>query len=146
MEQALELFEKLLAAKPDDLDRKRNVALCHKYLSSYFGATDPRRWHQHALKAAELDAERMRAEPQNAQAKVDYTFDISILGEYHTSQAQYDQALPYYEEALAMRRDLSERDRANAHGRSVLALTLTSVAGVHVLAGRHQRASPLLLE
>src|SRR5262249_15884199 len=36
MQAALETFEKLLAARPADLDRKRNVSLCHKYLATHY--------------------------------------------------------------------------------------------------------------
>jgi eukaryotic-like serine/threonine-protein kinase len=146
MDRALEAFEKLLAAKPDDLDRKRNVALCHKTLSAHVAKRDPARAFQHVRRAAQLDSERLAAEPDNAQAKIDYTFDLSALGDYHSSRREYDDALRQFERALALRRELWAADQANAQARDRLAYMLMRVAEMQMLAGRHRLAAPLLQE
>jgi non-specific serine/threonine protein kinase/serine/threonine-protein kinase len=146
MERALELFQKLLDARPDDLDRKRNVALCHKQLAGYFVIGNPERAQGHSLAAARLDSERLATEPHNAQAKLDYTFDLGTLGDQHLPKREYDEALRYFEEALALRRELWEADRANVYSRNRLAFSLARVGLTHVLAGRHRLARPLLHE
>jgi tetratricopeptide (TPR) repeat protein len=146
MERALKGFETLLAARPDDPDRKRNVALCHKTLSAHFGTRDPSRTFQHARRAAQLDSERVAAEPHNAQAKLDYTFALSALGDYHSYREENDDALRRFERALVLRRELWEADQANVHARNRLAYMLTRVAEMHVRAGRHRLAAPLLQE
>jgi tetratricopeptide (TPR) repeat protein len=146
MQTALEAFDKLLAARPADLDRKRNVSLCHKYLASHFllVAPDEARAHGHARRAAELDAERLAAEPQNAQARMDYTASLGVLADVEVQGRRYDEALRQYERQLALRRELSEADATNVHARYGVAHSLLQIALVHVLAGRpHVAAGPL---
>jgi tetratricopeptide (TPR) repeat protein len=146
MERALEMFQRLLQASPQDPDRKRNVALCHKYLHGVFGELDPPRAFRHALDAARLDSERLAAEPHDAQAKLDYSFDLGAVAHQHVSEQRYDQAISYFEQALALRRELWEADRANAFAANRLAYTLMRLGETHVLAGRPQDAAPLLAE
>jgi tetratricopeptide (TPR) repeat protein len=147
MERALELFEKLLAAKPDDTDRKRNVALCHKMLGTHFRQMgDLDLGLSHAAAAARLDAERVEAEPNNPQAKLDYTFDLSTIGDVHANKREFEEALRSYDPALALRRELWQADPANVYARDRLAFMLTLVARMHFLVGRHAQAAPLLKE
>jgi len=144
MQTALETFDKLLAARPTDLDRKRNVALCHKYLGTHYYDRDEARAYQHVLRAAELDSERFAAEPHNPQVKMDYTIALGMVAEVQARRGRYDEALAQYERQLALRREISAADPANVHARHFLAHTLMQVAEMHVLAGRPRlAASPL---
>ena len=146
MQTALELFERLLARKPDDTDRKRNVALCHKNLVSYFATPDPVRSLRHALSAAQLDSERVAAEPHNAQAKLDYAIDLSVLGDHYLLTNRYAEALPHYEKSLALRRTLAEADPLNTYAAGRLAYILKQTGATHVLADAPASGVPLLLE
>jgi non-specific serine/threonine protein kinase/serine/threonine-protein kinase len=144
--RALEIFQGLLETNPGDIDLKRSVALCHKYLSGSFLTRDPPRAYQHALKAAQLNSERVAAEPHNAQAKLDFTFDLSTLGDYHLARREHDDALRYFEQALVLRRELREADRANTYAWNRLAYMLMRVGETHVLAGQHRLGAPFLRE
>jgi tetratricopeptide (TPR) repeat protein len=146
MVEALDLFQRLLHRGPDDNDRKRNVALCHKNLVGYFATRDPARSLQHALRAAQLDSERLGAEPHNAQAKLDYAIDLSVLGDHYLLTAQYGQALPYYEESLPLRKALAEADPQNVYAAERFIYILQATGGTRVLAGEPGRGVPLLLE
>ncbi len=146
MERALEIFQKLLEAKPEDTSRKRNVALCHKYLGSHFALRDPPRGLRHSLAAAELDSERLSAEPQNAQAKLDYTFSIGQVADFYAAPGQYEKALAERERVLVLRRELWAADRANVYARDRLAFALMQAAELQMISGRQRLAGPLLRE
>ena len=146
MQSALELFERLLARKPDDSDRKRNVALCHKNLVAYFANRDPDRSLRHALSAAQLDSERVAADPHSAQAKLDYAIDLSVLGDHYLLTGRYAEALPQYQKSLDLRRALAAADPRNAYASERLAYILQQTGSTHVLAKEPARGVPLLLE
>jgi tetratricopeptide (TPR) repeat protein len=145
MERSLAIFRQLLAAKPDDGTRKRSVALCHKYLGEHF-LHDRARSLEHLREAARLDGERLAAEPQNPLVRLDYTFDISVLGSYHFKYAEYAEAERLYTQVIEQRRAILAADPADVRARDRLADTLMRQAGVQVLAGRPRAARPFLEE
>jgi tetratricopeptide (TPR) repeat protein len=145
MERALQLFEALLAMKPDDPNRKRNVALCHKTLAAN-RLPDPDRSYAHAQEAVRLDLERVTGDPHDAQARLDYSVDVSILGDLHIERREYAEALEQFELALARRRELWTADAANVYARERLAHSLMRVAYANILLDRHPKAAPLLGE
>jgi serine/threonine protein kinase/tetratricopeptide (TPR) repeat protein len=146
MERALELFERLLNRKPDDTDRKRNVALSHKNLVGYYVQRDTARSLRHAERAAQLDSERVAAEPHNSQAKLDYAIDLSTLGDHYVLQEQYERALAYYEQSIPLRKTLAEADPMNVFAAQRLAYMLQQTGETYVLAGQHARGLPPLLD
>lgn len=146
MERALEIFQRLLDAKPADLNRKRNVALCHKYLGNTTTGLPQAELERHLLEALRLDGERVAAEPLNPQAKLDYTFDLSMLGTQALGRNAPDEAMRRFDEALALRRDLWEADRANVQARDRLAAILMRAGVGRMLAGRTSEGEALLNE
>jgi tetratricopeptide (TPR) repeat protein len=157
MEPALEMFQRLLTAKPDDEGRKRNVALCHRHLAGHFRAGSLRyppevaaarlaAAYQHAATAARLDAERLAARPLDREAKMDYSFDLSVMGDVHVAKREFVEALTQFERALTLRRELAAADAANVQARSRLAYMQMRMAELLVVVGAHARAVPLLKE
>jgi eukaryotic-like serine/threonine-protein kinase len=146
MERSLVIFQQLLAARPQDTVRQRNVALCHKYLGGSVVQLDPQRAVVHMQEAARLDGARLAAEPRNPQAKLDYTFDLSAIAFFHFIRREYAQALPMYEETLRLRREILAGDPADVQARERLADTLMRIGGLHALAGRHGVARGFLQE
>jgi tetratricopeptide (TPR) repeat protein/predicted Ser/Thr protein kinase len=146
MEQAQALFEQLLHAKPGDSDRKRNVALCHKNLAGHFAGRDQDRSLRHSLRAAQLDSERVASDPHHAGAKLDYALDLSTLGDYYMAERMYDEAFRYYEQSLALRRDLADADRTNVYAASRLAFMLMRIGETQMIRGRYAEARRLLGE
>jgi tetratricopeptide (TPR) repeat protein len=149
MERALAIFRTLLERRPDDADRRRNVALCHKYLAGYYALPEAQDWAralQHGDAAARIDSERVQAEPDNAQARLDYAFDLGFLGDYHRNRGELRDALHALEESLALRRQLWAADQADVNPRDRFAYMLMKVAEVHMLMGDAPAAAPLLRE
>jgi eukaryotic-like serine/threonine-protein kinase len=146
MERSLAIFQQLLAARPGDPVRQRNVALCHKYLGGSLAQLDPQRAVVHMQEAARLDGARLAAEPRNPQAKLDYTFDLSAIAFFHLVRREYAQALPMFEETLRLRREILAGDPADVQARERLADTLMRIGGVHALTGRYDIARGFLQE
>jgi eukaryotic-like serine/threonine-protein kinase len=154
MERALELYSRLLAAKPGDSNRKRNVALCHKYMGAILLMSDgsrpvasgSARGLAHLQEAVRLDGERLAAEPHDPQAKLDYSFDLSVLGSSQVDRAEYADAVQSFERVLAVRRELVATDPANVQSRDRLADTLVRLGAAHVMAGQPRQGEPLLRE
>ncbi len=145
MKRSLEISERLLAARPDDLNRKRNVALCHKYLGTSFDVPAEES-EAHLREALRLDRERKDAEPHNPQARLDYSFDLSLLGSHNQQRGRFEAGLVYFEEALALRRELWEADRDNVQARDRLSNMLMRTGATHVFAGAAARGEALLRE
>jgi eukaryotic-like serine/threonine-protein kinase len=146
MEKALDIFQRLLDRRPSDTSRMRNVALCHKNLSGWFETTDRARALEHAQRAAEIDRRRVELEPHNATAKLDYSFDLSMLGSWHSLRGNYRTALGYFEQALAIRRELWEADRADVRARDRMAAMLAYVGHTYVQLGQGAEARRSLEE
>ena len=98
------------------------------------------------MRAAQLDSERVAAEPHNSQAKLDYAIDLSTLGDHYVLQKQYDRALAYYEESIPLRKSLAEADPMNVYAAQRLAYMLQQTGETYVLAGQHARGLPLLFD
>ena len=90
-------FEALLARKPDDADRMRNVALVNKYLGGHLQLdgehAEAERRYQRAL---ELDERRAAAAPASRTVQFDLAIDLANLGSVLAKKGQYAEALGYY--------------------------------------------------
>jgi tetratricopeptide (TPR) repeat protein len=120
--RALETYEALLAAHPDDREAQRNAALTHKTLGSTLSAMDRLdEARAEILKALALDEGRVRADPNSALARLDLSFDVSLLAYLAASQEDYDGALEYWQRTIEMRKSLVDADPkdARAKGRGV---------------------------
>jgi len=111
----LAIYEKLLAGHPDSFEFQRDTALAQKYLGSYYLEYGPKdnclRYFQAAL---ELDRKRAEANPNNAQAQLDATFDLSEIGSYYFYERQDPEAaLQNFQQALQIRRKLLHLDPEN---------------------------------
>jgi len=100
----------------------------------------------HALEAARLDARRIALQPLNAAAKLDYSFDLSTLGDAEVAAGRYDEALRRFREALPIRRELWEKDPANVFAGYRLVYMLARLGETMVLAGESDRAEAPLRE
>jgi tetratricopeptide (TPR) repeat protein len=110
-EQSAAVYEALLARKPSDPDRMRNVALMHKYIAGYllnkseFGRAFP-----HLERAMSLDERRVQAAPGDPQAKMDLSMDISQFGSYYQQRKEIPKAIEYTQKAVAIRREMAAAD------------------------------------
>ena len=130
------LFDALLAKKPDDPDRQRNVALVEKYIGSYH--EDEQAYDTalpHFARALEIDRQRLARQSSRA-AKFDVAVDLSnvAMAENHTGRSA--DAIEHLSQCLAIREELSAADPKDVLGRERLALTLQRLGNVYHGAGR----------
>ena len=129
--KALAIFEDLLASRPQDPGRQRDVALAHKYIAALFvPLTAGDKALPHLQRAEELDAARVAADPGSREAQLDLSFDYSQNGTYYMIRAQYPLALANFQKAIEIRRRLAESDPADVRLRDRLAFAYHSAATV----------------
>jgi non-specific serine/threonine protein kinase/serine/threonine-protein kinase len=125
------IFEALLARKPDDVDRMRNVALVNKYLGGHLQLdgkdSEAERRYRRAL---ELDERRAAADPANRLVQFDLAIDLANVGSVLARKNQDVEALRFYERSVAMRERLVASDPNDVLARRSLAGILISVARV----------------
>ena len=146
LERSLDIILRLLGARPQDPELRREASACHRWMSLALSRRDAARAHRHALEAVRIDGDRMAAEPHNADAKLEYSLGLEEIGNVHLAQGRYEEALPHFKQALALRRGLWEADRANTLFWNRLLGLLTRIGETHVLAGQHRLAVPFLRE
>ncbi len=147
LQRALVVFQGLYDAKPSDETRMRNVALCHRYLVTfYLGRKNDETAFKHARLAAEMDARRLARDPHDARAKTDYSIVLSQMGVVKKRLGFREEALGYYEQSLTIRRELWEADRANVNARDHLMYMLTEIGNAQLSLGRWADARTSVLE
>jgi tetratricopeptide (TPR) repeat protein len=146
LERSLDIIQRLLGARPQDPELRREASACHRWMSLALARRDAARAHRHALEAVRIDGDRMAAEPHNADAKLEYSLGLEEIGNVHLAQGRYEEALPFFKQALTLRRGLWEADRTNTLFWNRLLGLLTRIGETHVLAGQHRLAVPFLRE
>ena len=112
----------------------------------YLGRKDDARALEHARLAANMDAKRVARDPHNAGAKVDYAVVLSQMGVCSKRLGLREDALTYYLQSLAIRRELWESDRANVNARDHLMYMLTEIANLELSVGKWEGARTHVLE
>jgi tetratricopeptide (TPR) repeat protein len=127
-ERAGAIFESLLAEKPDDPDRLRNVALVQKYLGGhYLRERDPARAQVFHGRALELDERRVAAQPSNLGAELDLAISLASVASGHVHFGELAKAVGGFERSRDIRRRLVEKDPTNDYGRGRLAWVLAQL-------------------
>jgi eukaryotic-like serine/threonine-protein kinase len=141
-QHAGEIFRALLAEKPDDVDRQRNVALVEKYLGAYYERkTDYAAALAHHLQAQALDERRLEAQPMNRLAQFDVAIDLGNVAYAHWLTGHLADAAAGYERSLKMREQLAESDPQDVLARSRVAYVHAQLERVY---GEMGRAAPAL--
>jgi tetratricopeptide (TPR) repeat protein len=143
-ERARDHYEQDLAARPDDGQHQRNVALVCKYLAS---ALETMRDYPASLKlqrrALELDERRYLADPDNRATQFDFGVSLSAVATAMELAGKRDEAAALYSRSLDIRQRLSDSDP-----KDVLALSKTGyikmrLALVEIDLGHADRAREL---
>jgi len=132
----LETYERELAARQDDWQAARNVALVHRYLGSVYEKIDPAQSFSHLRAAVDLDARRSVTKPRDRQTQLDYSFDISMLGTYFEKRKNYTAAAEHFEKVAAIRLDLWQSEPKDTLARERLAFAFLSWGRVLALSGQ----------
>jgi non-specific serine/threonine protein kinase/serine/threonine-protein kinase len=123
-------FESLLAERPDDPDRMRNVALVDKYLTDRLASLgETSEAHRRAERAARLDGRRLELLPGNRQAMIDAALSYAQLAARMKTPAEQ---LALYEKSLGLREQVTAADPADQFGREVHRRALIQVASARL--------------
>lgn len=108
----------------------RNLALANKYIAGSIARQKPSPLQLlYAEKARAYDQKRLDRNPANAQARMDLTFDITSVADYHVQHAKdYREGARLYREALRLRQSLHELEPANPWYRRSLVYPALSAA------------------
>jgi eukaryotic-like serine/threonine-protein kinase len=130
-------FETLLAERPDDPDRQRNVALVEKYIGAYYdrqadyGSSLP-----HHRRALAMDENRLAGSPVSRRAQFDVAVDLSNVGLASLNSKRLPEAAAAYERSIQMRTALAESDPTDVLARSRLAIAASKLALTYLELGR----------
>jgi len=139
--QAGAAFDALLAEKPEDPDRQRNVALVEKYIGSYYeGERAFADALPHFARALALDEQRLAANPANRAAQFDVAVDLSGVAFATHRTGHTDDAVAAFRRALSIREALVASDPNDVQARNRVALTHKRLAAVLLDQGRHADA------
>jgi non-specific serine/threonine protein kinase/serine/threonine-protein kinase len=123
-----QIHEKLLSLAPGNTSRMRNLALVHRYMSGDYNRVDRARAREHALKAVGLDEKRVQADGRDAQAKLDLSFDLSMVATSYRLHQDLDNAVLFARRCLEIRRSLWQADPENYQARDRLVYALNLLA------------------
>ena len=128
-QRARDIFGTLLAEKPDDTDRQRNVALSEKYIGAYYeNQEDFASALTHHVQAQDLDERRLRAKPSDRVAQFDVAIDLSNIAFAEWQTKHLAAAATHYEQSLEMRKRLAESDPSDVLARSRVAYAHSRLA------------------
>ena len=126
-------FESLLAERPDDPKRMRNVALVDKNLIELLGAAGERADAlRRAERAAALDARRVALNPTDRQARLDAAISFAQLG---TRLDDVHARLEQYEKSMRLREEVALEDPSDRFPRLLLRRSLAQVARARIATG-----------
>lgn len=106
--EAVSLYERLLAGKPSDATRQRNLALAEKYLAGgllFHGDAD--RAYSHLKRVDGLDEPRAKQAPNDPVAKLDWVIDLSQWAEYYKLKKNIRTAVEFTQKSLALTREIA---------------------------------------
>jgi non-specific serine/threonine protein kinase/serine/threonine-protein kinase len=110
--RSLAIDERLWRAHPDDWKYQRGLALDHKYLSSVL------RSHEEALEhlrqAELLDQQRVTVRPQDGQARLDLSYDLSEMSSHLVETGDLARALELSRRVQSIRNELAAADPRDA--------------------------------
>jgi len=140
-QQALEVFESILRAQPEDDRAQRDVALAYKTIAATFemlGRTDEQ---EAALERAfAVDEQRVAANPRSAEARLDLSFDTSQIATFRARRGDFRGALPYMQRTVEIRKALLEADPQDARVRGRLAFAYLRAGSLQLRLGSDSEA------
>jgi eukaryotic-like serine/threonine-protein kinase len=152
-QRAGDIFDALLAARPEDADRQRNVALVQKYLgASYDTAGDAATALVHHGRAQKMDEERVQRNPGDRTALADLAIDVGNVAHAQWQIGRLDEAAAGFERSLGIRQQLADADPNDVFAKGRVAFVHTRLADVYGRAGKvrlsldHARLAAHLIE
>jgi eukaryotic-like serine/threonine-protein kinase len=135
-ERAGALYDQVLAAKPDDPARMRNVALVEKYIGGVYDRLDEdTAAAPHYRRALALDERRLALMPDDPQARLDTAIDLANIAVIVEHGPEWRGAIALRVRSVAIRRTLVAADPQNVLVRNRLGVALAALARVEARAG-----------
>src|SRR5437764_819183 len=82
-------------------------------------------------RAIVIDRARTEREPLNRPAKLELTFDLSMLATYHAQAGQVQEAIHVFEDVLAIRESLVRADPRDEQAKDRLLYALVQLGRLH---------------
>lgn len=138
--KTLELFDALLAERPDEANRQRNVALSAKYLGAIYDSLGrDTEAHQYYARALTIDEKRLAAKPDDRTAQFDVAIDLANIGAVVAS-ATPEEAYVLYARSLDLRRRLSESDPDDVLAKGRVGFVQMRLASIALRLGQLEQA------
>ncbi len=127
---ALSEYTKIQQMENNSPQAKRNVALTEKRIASvYYALGDYPASIAHNRRAAQIDEQRLAAQPESPNARMDLSFDLVELGWSLHELRDDKQALADLDRAIVLRREAAAADPHDFRAQSELE-TVLRIAGV----------------
>ena len=116
------LFGALLAERPDDPARQRNLALVDKYLGAVFDRRgEDEETEMHYARALQLDEGRLARTPDDRQVQFDTAISLANMASIADRRHENDKAFALFTRSLQIRSALSDSDPQDVLARSRVA-------------------------
>ena len=132
LERALALYEQLAARDPANERYQRDIALVSRNLSSRAderGEYDKLR--SFAERAVQIDRRRVQQRPLDGKARLELSFDLSMLASWYEHTGDLEGAIRQFQEVLAIRAELVERDNRDEQAKDRLLYVLCALGRLH---------------
>jgi tetratricopeptide (TPR) repeat protein len=118
----MEIFEKIAAQNPANLNARRNIALATKYVAGLLEVTGaPEQAREMERRAVSLDRSRTETSEPHAQATLDLSYSYGALGENLATAGLYAEAVENLQNALQLSEGALLADPQNAAARTTSA-------------------------
>jgi len=127
-ERALALYEQLSARPGGETRYQRDIALMCRTLAY---KADPDRQRKLVDRAIDIDRRRVEQRPLDREARLDLSFDLSMLATWHESTGDPRGAIPVFQQVLATREELVRQDPRDEQAKDRLLYALCALGEVH---------------
>jgi tetratricopeptide (TPR) repeat protein len=130
LNRALTIYEQLGARYPQNAVYQRNIALVCRYLAGNQGI-ELTTMRDFVNRAVEIDRRRVHGNPLDRPARLELSFDLSMLGTWHEKSGQVQQAAEVFEEVRSIRQQLVREDERDEQAKDRLLYVLVELGRLH---------------
>jgi tetratricopeptide (TPR) repeat protein len=139
LDRGLAIYEQLAERYPQNLRYRRSIATMCRYLAGNYVNDLPKMRH-FVDRAIEIDRQRVEVRPLDRGARLELSFDLSMLGSWHEMAGQVERSLEVFEEVRAIRQDLVSQDGRDEQVKDRLLYVLVELGRLHANVKNPQKA------